>query len=99
MAVNRRNLESMGMWEFLLWVKDVEKVVLEDKVISFVDTYMLKNMIARVGLLTVNFCTRRLAEAFALPEGGLDPGNLPNLKKPEAEEIFYYNFRWDNETK
>jgi hypothetical protein len=99
MAVNRRNLESAGMWEFLLWVRDVDKVVLEGNVTSFVETYLLKNLTARVGFRTVDFSARRLAEAFGLPEGGPDPGNLPDLKKPEAEQIFYYNFRWGQETK
>ena len=99
MAINRKNLESAGMWEFLLWVRDVEKVVLEGKVTNFVHTYLLKNMKAQVGLLTVDFCATRLAEAFALPVGGPNPGALPDLKKTEAEEIFDYKFRWGKETK
>src|ERR1700737_3053249 len=81
MAVNRKRLESAGMWEFLLWVRDVEKVVLEGKVTNFVHTYQLKTKTARVGLLTVDFSTTKLAQAFALPVGGPDLGALPDLKK------------------
>lgn len=99
MAVNRKRLESAGMWEFLLWVRDVEKVVLEGNVTNFVHTYQLKTKTARVGLLTVDFSTTKLAQAFALPVGGPDLGALPDLKKTEAEEIFDYKFRWGEDTK
>ena len=87
------------MWEFLLWVRDVEKVVPEGNVTNFVHTYQLKTKTSRVGLLTVDFSTTKLAQAFALPVGGPDLGALPDLKKTEAEEIFDYKFRWGEDTK
>ena len=99
MAVNRRNLESAGMWEFLLWIRDVDKVVHEGKVASFVQTYQLKNKTARVGIITVPWCASTLSRAFALPNGGAALGTLPELKKTEAEDIFYYKFRWGKDTK
>lgn len=99
MAVHRRSLEAAGMWEFFIWVRDVEKVVKEGKVASFVNTYKLKNSTARVGVSTVEWSATRLAQVFALPQVGAEIGDLPDLKKTEAEEIFDCKFRWGNETK
>ena len=51
-AVNRRNLESAGMWEFLVWIRDVNKVAHKGKVAIFVQTYQVKNKTARMRFIT-----------------------------------------------
>lgn len=94
MAKNRGNLEKAGIWEFVLWVRDVEKVVHEDKVANFVHTYQLKTKTALVGAATVDFSTTKISAAFSLPNRGFSVDALPEMKKQEAEEIFEYKFRW-----
>ena len=97
--VNRMNLESAGMWEFLVWIRDVNKVVHKWKVANFVQIYQVKNKTARMGLITELWCASMLSCSFALPNGGVALGNLPDLKKIQADDIFDYNFRWGKETK
>ena len=55
MAKNRINLEKAWIWEFLLWVRDVERVVHDEKVTQFVNTYQLKTKTTKVDLVTVDF--------------------------------------------
>ena len=99
MAKNRANLEKAGIWEFLLWVRDVEKVVQDGKVTQFVSTYQLKTMRAKVDGITVDFSTTAIAQAFSLNDEGAKLDDLPALTKAEADEIFEYKFRWGKETK
>ena len=99
MAKNRVNLEKAGIWEFLLWVRDVEKVVQEGKVTQFVNTYQLKTKLAKVDGVTVDFSTQAISQAFLLPNQGAKIEALPALTKAEAEEIFEYKFRWGKETR
>lgn len=55
MANNQSNLEKAGIWEFVLWARDVEKVVKEDKATKFVHSYQWKTKLAQVGLQAVEF--------------------------------------------
>lgn len=88
MAKNRVNLEQVGMWEFLLWIREVNKIVKEDKVTGSVHTYQMKTKKAKVGQAIVDFSTSTIAKVFKLPSGGHNLANLPDLKRTEAEEIF-----------
>lgn len=99
MAKNRSKLEQAGIWEFLLWVRDVEKEVNEGMVTQFVQTYQLKTKFAQVGSKTVDFSTSALSQVLALPDGGEKLEALADLRKAEAEEIFDYKFKWGKETK
>lgn len=98
-AQNKANLEKANIWEYLLWVKDVEKkAVNEDKVTQFVHSYQLKNKLARVRGVTVDFSTLAISRVTALPDEGMEFDKLPDLRKEEAEEIFAAKFKWGNDT-
>lgn len=99
MAKNRSKLEEAGVWEFLLWARDVEKKVNEGKVIQFVETYQLKTKSAQVGSKTMDFSTLTISQILALPDGGEKLEVLVDLRKAEAEEIFDYKFKWGKDTK
>lgn len=88
MAKNRANLEQAGIWEFLLWIREVNKIVKEDKVTGFVHTYQMKTKKAKVGQAIVDFSTPTIAKVFKLPSGGYNLANLPDLTRAEVEEIF-----------
>ena len=94
MAKNRSKLEQASIWEFLLWVCDVEKEVNIAKVAQFVHTYQLKTKSASLDGTTMDFSTHGIAQVLALPDGGTKLEALPELRKQEAEEIFDYKFRW-----
>ena len=98
MAKNRSNLSKARMWEFLLWLRDSEKIVQEEKVTKFVHTYQWKTKMAFVAGQTVNFHAQAMARVTALPDCGAEYEDLPDLTKAEAEEIFAYKFRWGKET-
>ena len=98
MSKNRANLEKANMWEYLLWVRDVEKVVNEDKLTRFVHTYQLKTKSAYVGGAYIDFSTMAISRVTALPDGGVEFDKLPDLRKAEAEDIFGYKFKWGKET-
>ena len=99
MSRNRSNLEKAGIWEFLLWVRDVERVVNDKKVTQFVHTYQLKTKTAMVDGVTVDFSTLAISQAFSLKSLGSEEPKLEDLTKAEAETIFEYKFRWGKETK
>ena len=99
MANNRANLEDAGIWEFLLWVRDVDKVAHEKNVTEFVNTYQLKNTKARVDGVSVDFSTHTISQVFRLSDSGEEVDSLPALTRAEAEEIFEYKIRWGKETK
>lgn len=87
------------MWEFLLWVRDVEKEVKPDKVAQFVHTYMLKTKLASVDGENVDFSTMAIRKVLNLPDIGMKLEALPEMKKVEAEEIFDYKIRWGKDVK
>lgn len=87
MVKNRDNSEKTGIWEFLLWVRDVERVVHAGKITRFVDTYQLKTKTAKVDGVIVDFSTTTIGRAFALPDLGSMEETLPDLTKAEAEHI------------
>src|SRR5665213_1523084 len=82
---NRTNLEKSGIWNFLLWIREVIRVVREDKVKSFVHTYQMRNTKAKVGETTVDFSTSTIADVLKLPARGLTLSTLPDLTSSEAE--------------
>ncbi len=96
---NRANLEDAGIWEFLLWVRDVDKVAHEKNVSEFVNTYQLKNTKATVDGVSVDFSTHTISQVFRLSDSGEEVDSLPALTRAEAEEIFEYKIRWGKETK
>lgn len=85
---NRTNLEKSGIWNFLLWIREVKRVVREDKVKSFVHTYQMRTTKAKVGETTVDFSTSTIADVLKLPASGLTLSTLPDLTSSEAEEVF-----------
>lgn len=99
MAKNRSQLEQAGIWEFLLWIRDVEKEVNIVKVTQFINTYQLKTKFAQVAGATVDFSTYSISQTLALPDHGVNMEALPDLRKTEAEEIFDYKFKWGKDTK
>lgn len=98
MRKNRSNLEKANIWEFLLWVRDVEKMVNEDKVTRFVHSYALKTKMAQVKGVTVDVSTRAISRVTTLSDGGVEFEGHPDLRKAEADEIFGYKFKWGKES-
>lgn len=99
MGKHKAMLEKSQMWEFLLWTRDVEKVVYETKVTQFVHTYNLKTKLASVGTQKVDFSTAKISQVLNLPNEGAEIDALPILQRAEAEEIFDYKFKWGKESK
>ena len=99
MARNRSNLEKAKIWNFLLWIRDVKKVVDEKKVTQFAHTYHLKTKMAKVGRATVDFSTTTIGHTFQLPMTGLTLATLPALSKTEADEIFECTIKWVKDSK
>jgi hypothetical protein len=77
-----------------LWIQEVKKVVKEDKVKGFVNTYQMRTTKARVGETIVDFSTSTIAEELKLPSTGLTLVTLPDLTSSEAEEIFECSANW-----
>lgn len=55
MTKNRRRLEEAGIWEFLMWIRDVEKEVNIRKVTQFLHTYKWKTLTAMVDSEELDF--------------------------------------------
>ena len=98
MRLNRVKLEKAGLWEFLLWARDPEKTVIEDKVARFVATYNLKTHLAVVQGSYVSFQTNAIAKVTALPDSGDGIDDLLDLRPAEAELIFGPKHRWGKES-
>lgn len=100
MAKNKSKLEKAGIWEFLLRVHNVDKVVQEEKVTRFVHTYHLQKKTARVAETIVDFSTTRLPRfSNNLPSTGLTLATLPSLSKTKAQEIFERKINWAKDHK
>ena len=98
-AKNRSKLEQASIWEFLLWVRDVEKEVTIAKVTQFVHMYQLKTKSSLVDGTTVDFSTHGIAQVLTLLDGGLKLEALLELRKQEVEEIFDSKFKWGKDVK
>jgi hypothetical protein len=59
------------MWEFLLWIREVNKVEEEEKVTGLVHTYQIKTKKAKVSVEIVDFSTPTIAKVFKLPREGI----------------------------
>lgn len=94
MAKNKAILEKSRMWGFLLWTREVNKIVLEEKVTGFVHTYQIKTKKTKVGQAIVDFSTPTIAKVFQLTTSGLNLDNVPNFARSEAEEIFELRVNW-----
>lgn len=98
MTKNRANLEKEGVWEYMLLVRDVERVF-DGKIIQFVSTYQLKTKTTKVNMITMDFSTSVIGQLFSLPNWGLVADNLPDITWAEAEEDFEYKIQWEKETR
>lgn len=98
MRLNRSSLEKAGLWEFLLWARDDEKKVNEDKVTRFVGTYSLKMHMDQVHGSLVTFSTQAISKVTALPASGEGIEGLIDLRYVEAEQIFGPKLRWGKDT-
>lgn len=67
MAKNKANLDKACIWDFLLWIKDVNKEVHEKKMTQFVNTYNMKTKLVKVGVTTMDFSTSTIGQVFNLP--------------------------------
>lgn len=67
MAKNRVNLEKVEVWKFLLWIREVNKIIKEDWVTGFVHTYQMKTKKGKVGQTIVDFFTLTIAKILKLP--------------------------------
>lgn len=93
MAKNRSRLEQAGIREFQLWIRDVEKEVIQTKITQFLHTYQLKTKTASVDGRSVNVSTYSIFQILNIPHNGVELEALPELQKSEVEEIFDYKFR------
>lgn len=67
MTKNRANLEKEGVWEYMLLVRDVERVF-DGKIIQFVSMYQLKTKTTKVDMITMDFSTSVIGQLFSLPD-------------------------------
>ena len=78
MTKNHANLEKEGVWEYMLLVRDVERVF-DGKIIQFVSTYQLKTKTTKVDMITMDFSNSVIGQLFSLPDWGLVADNLPDI--------------------
>ena len=97
---NRSRLEQAQIWEYLLWIRDVEKEVNQSKVAQFVHTYQWKTKTApMLKDEPVDFSTITIFRVLNIPHNGVALEALPELQKSEADDIFDYKFRWGKDVK
>lgn len=97
MAKNKVNFQKVRDWTFLLWIREVDKMVNKEKVAHFVHTYHMDHQSNRINYGF--FFTSTIDQIFKLLGRGLILNILPYLMKGEAKEIFkcYANWIKDDE--
>lgn len=89
MANNRANMEKIGVWDFLLWVCDVDKAIQEQNVTRFVHTYHLKTKITTVGDAIMEFSTMTIATKKLVTISGAYASDYAKSFKDENSGDFW----------
>lgn len=82
------------MWEFLLWIREVNEIVKEKKVTMFMHTFQMQTKKAKVGQTIVDFSIGTIAKVFKLPTCGVTMVGLPYLTREEGKGIFECRINW-----
>lgn len=85
--------------EFLLWIRDVKKLVKEEEVTTFVYTFQMKIKKAKIGHAIVDYSTQNIAKIFKLPTGGVTIAALPDLTREKEEQLFECGINWVRDEK